>query len=192
MNTLRIRLIPALSAALVVATATIASAQTTVVSSTTPPGDIAARQKGDREFTLGGNGSVNQDFDSSFGGVNFSVGQYTSPQQEVVFRQTINYSNPDNAKQQWSGSTRLAFDHHFVTQSTFRPFIGANLGGTYGQNVRDTWTGGLEAGGKFYVQPRTFMFLLIDYSWFFRHANDIDTAFSDGQYSWSVGLGFNF
>jgi hypothetical protein len=165
------------------------TAQTTV---TPPGGDPNARQRGEREFTVGGAGASNKDFDESFGGVNFSYGWYTSPTQLLVIRQSVNYSNPDNSGQSWNGSTRIAFDQHFATHGAFRPFVGVNAGGVYGDNVRETFAAGLEAGAKFYVQPRTFIYAIAEYGWFFRRARSLDDRFDDGQFNWSLGVGFNF
>jgi hypothetical protein len=189
MNIYRLRLIPSLAGMLLVAMATVASAQTTV---TAPGGDLTARQVGEHEFTLGGNGAFNKDLDESLGGVNFSYGWYTSPTQEFVLRQSITYSNPSNRGQSWNGATRLAFDQHFAAHGALRPFIGANIGGVYGDSVRDTFAAGIEGGAKFYVQPRTFVFAMLEYGWFFRHARNVDDRFSDGAFNWGVGIGFNF
>lgn len=149
---------------------------------------------GDHEFTLGGSGASNRRISSSFGGANFSIGQYLNDTQEISIRQSINYSNPDlpGARRQWAGSTRLAFDQHFAARGAFRPFVGVNAGGAYGDSVTDTWAAGIEAGVKYYVQPRTFVYVTPEYDWFFRHARGIHNRFRDGQFNWSVGVGFNF
>jgi hypothetical protein len=178
----------ALCASLLLAGASIASAQTTVSS----PGGFTTRTVGEREFTLGGAGAVNKDFDDSLGGVNFSYGYYTSETQEWVLRQSINYSNPSGGGQSWNGATRIAFDQHLAARGALRPFVGANFGGVYGDRVRDTFAAGLEAGAKFYVQPRTFVYAIVEYGWFFRHGRDVDDTFSTGQFNWGVGIGFNF
>jgi hypothetical protein len=161
--------------------------QTTI----TPPGDTT-RHAGERELTLGGSGTSNKDFDESLGGVSGSFGQYLNDLQEVVLRQTITYANPDRGRQRWNGATRVAFDQHFAARGALRPFVGANFGGVYGDTVRDTWAAGIEGGGKFYVQPRTFIYAIVEYGWFFRHARAIDDRFSDGAFNWGVGIGYNF
>lgn len=161
-----------------------AAAQTTVVDPT--------RRAGEREFTIGGSGASNRDFDNSFGGGNFSFGTYINETAMWTIRQSINYANPEVGGKQWNGATRLAFDQHLAARGALRPFVGVNVGGVYGDAVRDTWAAGLEAGGKFYVQPRTFIYAIVEYGWFFRHAEGIDESFDDGQFNWGVGIGFNF
>jgi hypothetical protein len=44
-------------------------------------GELTVRQAGEHEFTLGGSGDSNRDFDDSNGGVNCSYGWYTTPTQ---------------------------------------------------------------------------------------------------------------
>src|SRR5689334_24756521 len=118
-----------LIASLLLAATAVASAQTTV---TTPTGDFTVRRAGEREFTIGGSGATNKDFDDSLGGMNFSYGWYTTETQELVLRQSSNYSNPSNGGQSWNGSTRIAFDQHLAARGPLRPFVGANFGGVYG------------------------------------------------------------
>ena len=181
------RLIALASLLLVSAIAT-ASAQTTVAA---PTADFTAHA-GDGEITIAGSGATNTDFDDSFGGLNLSFGKYTSETTLWALRQTINYSNPSDGGTSWSGSTRLAFDWHLASRGKMRPFLGVNLGGVYGDRVRDTWAAGLEGGAKVYVQHKTFVFGMVEYGWYFRQGNDIDDAFDNGQFTYSVGVGYNF
>lgn len=176
-------------AVLLAATALVASAQTTVPS---PTGDLTMRRAGEKEFTLGGNGVSNRDFDESAGGVGFSYGWYVTETQLLVLRQSINYANPNQGGQSWNGSTRVAFDQHLTAHGALKPFVGVNVGGVYGDSVRDTFAAGLEAGAKFYVQPRTFIYAIVEYGWYFRRARQLDDRFDDGQFTWGVGVGFNF
>jgi hypothetical protein len=157
----------------------------------TTPVSIDAPASGTHEFTLGASGVSNKDFDDSFGGLNFSYGTYWNQYLEGSIRQSINYSNPSDDDSAWNGSTRLAVDQHFG-DARLRPFVGVNVGGIYGENVRDSFAAGVEAGGKYYVQSRTFVYLMAEYDWTFRHASEVDNRFDDGQFNWNVGVGFNF
>lgn len=165
---------------------TTATAQTTIVSTELQP-PVA----GQMEFSIGGNGAVNKDFNDSAGGVNFALGRYFSSNVIGLIRQTVNYANPQDSDVAWSGSTRLAVDQLFG-DGKFRPFLGVNFGRVYGDGVRDTWAAGLETGAKYYVQPRTFIQATIEYGWFFQHSRSIEDRFDDGQWNWSLGVGFNF
>jgi hypothetical protein len=177
-------------AALLVPCAAFAQNTPVVTTNTFDPGTPPAQ--GTLEFTLGGNGASNKDFDDSFGGINFSVGQYLNPTSLVAIRQTVNYTNPNTGGKDWAGSTRVAYDLHVMPRGRARPFIGANFGGIYGDGVRDSFAAGLETGVKFYVIPRTFVYAMAEYAWLFRQAKDINDRFDDGQFNWSVGVGFHF
>lgn len=165
-----------------------ASAQTVATTGTI---DLT-RRTGDREFVLGGAGAASTDLDDSLGGANFSFGHYFNETLMLSLRQTANYSNPDVGGTQWNGSTRLALDQHLSPMGVFRPFVGVNFGRVYGDAVSDTWAAGLEIGGKYYVLPRTFIFGMVDYGWFFEDTQDVEDTFEDGQFTWVVGIGFNF
>jgi hypothetical protein len=147
---------------------------------------------GSREVTLGGSGAFNKDLNDSFGGVNFSFGTYLNEMSEWSIRQSIVYSNPRFGGQSWNGATRAAFDWHFAGRDRLRPFAGVNFGGVYGDSVKDTFAAGLEGGAKYYVQQRTFVYGIVEYAWFFSRASRLDNSFRDGQFNYSVGMGFNF
>lgn len=184
------RIIARFSAALLLALPFALAAQTSVP---VPSGAVVIdRTAGEHEFTLGGSGGSNTDFDSSFGGINFSYGAYINPTLMWSLRQTLNYVNPDRGGIQWNGATRIALDQHLSARGAVRPFVGVNFGRVYGDQVRDTWAAGLEAGAKFYVQPRTFVYAMAEYGWFFQRARGIDNSFKDGQLNFGVGIGFNF
>lgn len=151
-------------------------------------------QAGTREFSVGGSGATNKDFNNSFGGASFAFGTYLNPATEVLLRQTINYDNPStpNTSASWNGSTKIALDQHVLAHGKWRPFVGVNAGRIYGESVRDTWSAGLETGVKYYVQPRTFISATVEYGWLFQHARGVEDRFDDGQWNWSLGVGFNF
>jgi hypothetical protein len=144
---------------------------------------------GDWELTLGGGGSNDRDFDNGSFNLNTGVGYYFTPAMELGLRQGLNYA--DFGESVWNGSTRLAFDYHFDLDR-FRPFLGVNVGGVYGESVRNTFAAGFEGGLKYYVQERTFVFGMLEYQWLFRSAGRADNNFDDGQFLYTVGIGFNF
>ncbi len=157
----------------------------------TPNSGTYNTTKGMTEVTFGAVGVSNKELDDSFGGVNVSLGSYVSDTLEVVVRQSVNYSNPQNAGSAWNGSTRLALDENFGPGAAVRPFLGVNFGGIYGDQVRDSFAAGIEGGAKFYIHPRTFVFVMAEYAWTFRHSSAINDRFDDGQFNWNAGVGFN-
>lgn len=149
--------------------------------------------RGIQELTFGGSGGSNRNLSDSFGGATASYGVYLNDNWQAVLRQSLNYINPGNGgSTRWNGSTRVAADFHFNTTTAAIPFIGASLGRIYGTALRDTWSGGLEAGVKYYLQRRVFVFGLVEYNWLFQRTKELDNNFGDGQLYWSFGVGFNF
>jgi hypothetical protein len=148
--------------------------------------------QGVRELTFGGNGGSNRRLDDSFGGFSASYGMFFNNEWQGVVRQTLNYRNPSAGGTTWNGSTRLAADYHVTTMGMTMPFFGASFGRIYGSSLRDTWSAGLEAGAKHYLQRKVFVFGMAEYNWLFRRAREVERNFGSGQIIFSTGIGFNF
>lgn len=155
--------------------------------------DMAAwgMEKGDWDFTLGGGGKSSSDFDQNGGSFNASVGYFLSQHFEVALRQDLTFASGDQGGTT-AASTRVALDYHFKLSPKFRPYIGVNFGGTYGDDVNESFLAGLEAGVKYYVLPKTYVFGHFEYGWNFDDGDEFDDAFEDGAFIYSVGVGFNF
>jgi hypothetical protein len=151
--------------------------------------DIFGPEAGDWEVTLSGTGSNNNDFEGGSGGMSGSIGYFFTEEIELSLRQSL--SVVDFGESSSSFSTRVAVDYHFDLDR-LRPFIGASFGGVYGDDVNDTFIAGLEGGAKYYVLPKTFLYGLIEYQFFFDDGDDADDNFDDGQFVYTVGIGFHF
>jgi hypothetical protein len=151
----------------------------------------AAQEAGDKAFTISGTGASDKDFDTNTFGTTAELGWFLTNEFELGLRQSVNVLSLENADDRWSGATRGFADYHFG-QGTVVPYLGANLGGVYGDNVQDTGAAGLEGGLKFYVKDKTFIALQAEYDWFFDNSDDIDNQFDDGAYFYTLGIGFNF
>jgi hypothetical protein len=150
--------------------------------------------QGDREITLSGTGVGDRNFNSGSFGVSGDYGWYSSPRTLYGFRQSINYASIENASLKndfWNGSTRFFADYHFGA-AALRPFIGASLGGIYGDGVSNSAFAGLETGFKYYVLPKTFLLARAEYQWFFEKARNVDDNFDQGAWAYTLGIGFNF
>src|SRR5687768_9424519 len=149
---------------------------------------MAQPQAGDWEFTLGGSGISDQDFDTGGYSVAGSFGYFVTQNFELAVRQNITFADagPD---EEWAGSTRLAADWHFILGS-FVPFIGANIGYIYPESG-STWAAGPEIGFKYYVHERTFIFAMGEYAWRFKDFDDAEDNSDDGHFAFTVGVGFN-
>ena len=147
-------------------------------------------EEGDKELTLSGNASHSADFDGVFIGANGSLGYFVTDNLELGVRQSLTYTDVgvDSAL---NGSTRIVGDFHFDLEA-WQPFVGANFGYVYGDAVNDTFEAAPEAGIKFFVNSTTFIQLGVEYQFFFDQGDDASEAFSDGQFIWSLGIGFRF
>ena len=155
---------------------------------------MAQPQAGDWEFTLGGSGASDQDFDAGSAGINGTIGYFFNENFELGVRQSGSFdaggfSGPDNADEEWAGSTSLFADWHFVL-GKFVPFIGANIGLIYTEDD-SAWGAGPEVGFKYYVHERTFIFGMAEYRFNFEDFDDADDNADDGHFAFTVGVGFN-
>ncbi len=152
------------------------------------PVAFAGPEEGQREFALSGTGTSDKDFDSNSIGFSGDLGWYTAPNIVLGIRQSVGYADPDKGDDFWNGSTRGYANYQFGTQNA-RPFIGASLGGVYGDGVSETGFAGLELGLKYYVLDTTYVLTRAEYQFFFDSGND---TFDDGAWSYVIGIGFNF
>ncbi|HLD67738.1 MAG TPA: hypothetical protein VJA19_17035 [Pseudomonas sp.] len=152
---------------------------------------LAAPESGDQDITLSGAGSSDKDFDQTLFSAQGSWGRYLSDASLWGIRQTVNVRDEEDESTQFDGSTRLFYDYHFGSART-RPFIGLSLGGIYGEQVDETFTGGPEVGIKYWVQDKTFITAMVEYQFLFESGSDAQDRYDDGVFFYSLGLGFNF
>ncbi|UEX79936.1 hypothetical protein LMH63_18560 [Spiribacter halobius] len=149
---------------------------------------------GEREFSIAGSGSSDQDFDNSNFGLTADLGWYLQRNVIAGIRQSVNFADiqgEDATNDFWNGTTRGYLDYQFGTHRA-RPFIGASLGGIYGDGVDDSAFAGLETGLKYYVLEKTYILGRLDYQFFFESGSGADEGFEDGAWAYTVGMGYNF
>jgi hypothetical protein len=146
-------------------------------------------ERGNFDVTLGGSGANDNDFDNGNFGVSGSFGYFFTDNILVSLRQSFNGSLGDD--NDFNGSTRIAADYVFDF-GRWQPFVGAQVGGIYGENVDNTGIGGPEGGLRVYVNPFTYMFGQVEYQFLFEDSGDIEDNFNDGVFVYTVGIGFNF
>jgi hypothetical protein len=144
------------------------------------------------ELTLGGGGQNSEDFDGFAARVDASLGYYFNEAWEVSIRQSLTYN--DFVGSSMNGSTRVALDVHFPLgdRSQWVPFVGGQIGYVYGDDINETFMAGPEAGLKYYVNSTTFVFFIAEYQFFFDSGDEADDAISDGQFLYTLGIGFRF
>lgn len=149
---------------------------------------------GEREFSIAGSGGSDKDFDSTTFGLTGDLGWYLSNNIVGGVRQSVNFADiegEDVSDDFWNGTTRGYLNYQFGTHRA-RPFLGASLGGIYGDGVNDSAFAGLELGIRFYVREKTYLLGRLDYQFFFEDSSDADDAFDDGAWAYTVGMGYNF
>jgi len=147
-------------------------------------------ETGDKEVTLSGSASNSADFDGVFIGANGSLGYFITDNLELSIRQSLTYTDVGTPSA-LNGSTRVAVDFHFDLEA-WQPFVGGNLGYVYGDAVNDTWEAAPEAGVKWFVNSTTFVFAMVEYQFFFDKASNVGSNFDNGQFLWTLGIGFRF
>lgn len=150
----------------------------------------AEPESGDRLFALTGSGSSDKEFDNNTAAVSFDLGQFFTDNVAVGLRQSFGFADSES-NSSWSGASRVFADYH-IDAGSWQPFIGANLGGIYGDEVDETFFAGPEAGVKYYVREKTYITVQAEYQVFFDSASDADDNFDDGAFAYSAGIGYHF
>ncbi len=144
----------------------------------------AGSVEGDRSFDLSGNGSSDDDFNTTAFGGSASLGYSVTDSQEIGVRQDINVVEFEDADNRWNGVTR-AFYNYQLDLGRSQPFVGANFGFEYGDIADESFIAGPEAGLQYYVKPKTFIEAMLEYQLPFDDVDEADLVYS-------LGIGFNF
>lgn len=163
----------------------------TLAAALLPVAVLAAPTAGTQEITLSGAGDSDKDFDTTLLNVQGSWGQYLSDSALWGIRQSIGIFDTEGESTQFKGGTRVFYDYHFGTGNT-RPFIGAAIGGVYGDGVEDTFMAGPELGLKHWVNDSTFITGMVEYQFYFKSGSEAEDNYDDGSFVYSMGVGFNY
>jgi hypothetical protein len=82
-------------------------------------------------------------------------------------------------------------DYHFG-QGRLRPFIGANIGLVYGEDVDTTGIAGPDLGLKYCAKPVTSVYAQTEYQFLPEDTDDVGSNHDDGSFVPTVDIGFNF
>jgi hypothetical protein len=147
-------------------------------------------QPGDWQFTLSGTGTNDRDFDSGSLGASFGLSYFFTSGLEAGLRQDMFFADTGRDTR-WSATTRGGAWYNFDF-GRLKPFIGASLGYTYGDNVNDTLVIGPEVGLKYFVNATTFVYGQTAYQYFIENDDDVTGRFEDGSFNHTIGIGFRF
>lgn len=154
--------------------------------------EVFGPEDGDFEFTLGANGNNDNQFDSGGFSLATSLGYFLTDHFEIGARHNMSFFDAEDVDSTFLATTRGFLDFH-LDLDRFQPFIGANIGIRYGDGeIDETGTIAPEGGIKFYALEKVFILAMMEYQWFFNEVSDIDDTADDGQFVYTLGLGFNF
>ena len=95
----------------------------------------------------------------------------------------------DVGNSSWNAATRVALEYNFDMGRVW-PLVGASLGYMYGDDVDDTWMGGIQGGARVFVNQTTYILGTAEYEWLFDSGDD--EGFDDGRWVFSLGIGFRW
>jgi len=148
-------------------------------------------QSGDWEVTLQGSGTSDENWKNHTLAAEGSLGYFLFDSLGVGLRQGAGYTDVENGSDRWTGSSRAFADLHFDLDR-MQPFIGANYGYLYGDDVNNTFIAGPEAGLKVFFNSSTFLYLLGEYNLTLEDADQADERFDDGRFVYALGMGFTW
>jgi hypothetical protein len=157
--------------------------------------DVEDRHVNPFELTLSGSAANSNRFNGFSGSATASIGYYFNENLEVAVRQSVTY-NDTSGPVALDGSTRGAVDFHIPLgdRGQIVPFFGVNAGYVYGKGIVNTGEAAPEGGIKFYVNSSTFIYAQVEYEFFFRNGGQFTNGsnFGNGQWIYSLGIGFRF
>lgn len=154
---------------------------------------MAQGARGPFELTLSGTGANGPNFDGFNAAGSAGIGYFINDNLELGIRETVTYDDV-NTRAFLDTDTRAAVDLHFPLgdQGQFVPFVGANIGYLAGGGIKNQWEAAPEGGLKYFVNNSTFIVFSIEYQFFFNQNSNAGQSFSNGQFLYSLGVGFRF
>ena len=141
-------------------------------------------EAGNWSLEVAGQGSNDKDFHDGSVALQGNLGYFLSKEFEVGVRQGISYVGTPGGHA-WNGQTQGAADFHFDLDR-WQPYVGGNIGYSYGESVNDTWIAGPEVGVKYFVNSTTFVDLMASYEF------DLNNGIDHGGFLYSLALGFRW
>jgi len=151
------------------------------------PGFAQGFSQGDKTFELSGTGVADKDFDNSAFSFQGALGYFFTDNIEGVIRQDLAFADVGDSS--WNAATRVALEYNFDMGRVW-PLVGASLGYMYGDDVDDTWMGGIQGGARVFVNQTTYILGTAEYEWLFDSGDD--EGFDDGRWVFSLGIGFRW
>jgi hypothetical protein len=136
----------------------------------------------DLQISGSGGASSGGSFDTGNASVNFQLGYLMTKELEAGVRQGLTWADGGSA---WDGNTFAFIDYHF-DMDRWQPYVGANVGYIYGDDVNDYWAAGPEVGVKYFLNATTYVDVRATYEW------NLNEGIDKGSYIFGLGLGVKF
>jgi len=135
----------------------------------------------DWDLTVSGSGANDRDFRTFTASATAGVGYFFTDQIEVGLRPSVNISDGGS---QYNWNIGVFGDYHFDLGGGWVPFIGANLGYSFGGgDFEDGWTAGPEGGVKYFINSSTYVYGIVQYEF------NLNRGFDSGGFLYGLGLG---
>ena len=149
-------------------------------------------EAGSLEFTLSGSGSNEEEFDGGAFSLAGSLGYFLTDGFETGARHNMTFFDSDQSDATFAATTRVFAEYH-LDFDRVQPFVGANIGIRYGNDGLDeTGTFAPELGLKVFALENTFLLGMAEYQIFFEDEDNAADNAEDGQFVYTVGIGFLF
>lgn len=148
-------------------------------------------QTGEWDLQLAGSANNGPDFDGTAISAAIAAGYFFTDELSLRVKQSVTFEDFSGGGN-LNGSTGLGLLYHFQVDDQLYPYVGANLGYAYGDAVNDSFFAGPEAGVKYFVNDSTYIFLGVEYQFFFDKGDSVSNAVSNGQFIYQLGVGFTF
>jgi len=133
---------------------------------------------------ISGNGTAGTggSFDTFNAGITTQPGYFLTKELQIGLRNSVNWSDGGSFR---NGNIAAYADYHF-DMDRWQPYLGANIGYAYGDEIEDTWIAGPEGGIKYFVNSTTYIDGFITYEWSLNNGPDA------GAYFYGIGIGFKW
>lgn len=144
------------------------------------------------EFILSGSGANEEEFDRGSFSLAASLGYFLTDGFAAGARHNMTFFDSDELDRVFAATTRVFAEYH-LDFDRFQPFLGANIGIRYGnEGIDETGTFAPELGVKFFALENAFILGMAEYQIFFEDADEASDGVDDGQFVYTVGIGFLF
>lgn len=154
--------------------------------------DAYGPQAADLEFALSGSAANDSEFNAGTFSLAGSLGYFLTDGFEAGARHNMVFFDSNETKSTFAATTRVFVDYH-LDLDRIQPFLGANIGLRYGDGgIDETGTFAPEWGVKLFALENTFLLGMMEYQIFWEDENNARDNAEDGQFVYTVGIGFLF